>query len=91
MKDIRIEPAVNGWIVHVGCAPLVTMSKEAMLSEIGRYIDNPNAVEKEYAANAVNQGAYTPDEASGEAPRRAESSRERAQQEEDSRPEPASD
>ena len=37
------------------------MSKEAMLGEIGRYIDDPNGVEAEYAKNAVNQGTYTPD------------------------------
>ncbi len=61
MREVRIEPVLNGWIVRVGCASVVAMSKEAMLSEIGRYIDDPEAVEKEYAANAVNQGTYQPD------------------------------
>lgn len=67
MKEIRILPALNGWTVRIGCATVVAVSKEGMLSEIGRYIDDPGAVEKEYAANAVNQGTYTPD--GGESPR----------------------
>lgn len=62
MKEVQIEAALNGWIVHIGCATVVALSKEAMLSEIGRYIDNPSGVEAEYAANAVNRGTYQPDE-----------------------------
>lgn len=62
MKEVRIEPVLNGWIVRIGCASVVALNKEAMLSEIGRYIDDPGGVTKEYAANAVNQGTYQPDE-----------------------------
>jgi len=62
MKEVRIEPVLNGWIVRVGCASVVALSKESMLSEIGRYIDDPEGVTKEYAANAVYQGTYQPDE-----------------------------
>lgn len=85
MKDIRIVAAMNGWVISVGCATVVSMSKDAMLSEIGRYIDNPSAVEKEYAANAVNRDTYIPDEDSDERPRRSESlrPRERAESAED--------
>lgn len=61
VKDITIESVVNGFIIRVGCARLVSMSKESMLHEIGRYIDDPSGVEKQYAANALNQGAYQPD------------------------------
>ncbi len=68
MKEVRIEPVLNGWIVRVGCACVVALSKEAMLSEIGRYIDDPEAVTKEYAANAVNQGTYQPDAGLGVPP-----------------------
>ncbi len=61
MKEVRIEPVLNGWVVRIGCATMVALSKEGMLSEIGRYIDDPKGVEKEYATNAVNQGTYSPD------------------------------
>lgn len=65
MKEVRIEPVLNGWIVRIGCATIVALSKEVMLSEIGRYIDDPKAVEREYSANAVNKGTYQPDERPG--------------------------
>jgi len=68
MKEVTIKPAINGWIVRVGCLTAVAISKEAMLSEIGRYIGDPNGVEAEYAKNALNQGTYTPD-GDGEASR----------------------
>lgn len=58
MKKVVIRPAINGWIVEIGCATVVALSKESMLAEIGRYIEDPAAVEAEYAASAVNQGTY---------------------------------
>lgn len=61
MKDVTISPAINGWVIKIGCLTAVAISKEGMLSEISRYIDDPNGVEVEYAANALNQGTYTPD------------------------------
>ncbi len=62
MSNIQIQPALNGWIIKVGCATLVSVHKEVMLREIGRYIDDPKGVEKGYAAFALNQGTYMPDE-----------------------------
>ncbi len=62
MRSVIIEPALNGWIVRIGCATMVALFKEGMLSEIGRYIDDPKGVEKEYATNAVNQGTYQPND-----------------------------
>ena len=47
-KDIQIIPALNGFIVHIGCQRVVFETKEKMLSELSRYLDNREAVEKEY-------------------------------------------
>lgn len=55
MKEIKIKPANNGWIVEIGCQTFVAENKEKMLNEIGRYIDKPDEVEKEYTENPKNK------------------------------------
>lgn len=55
MYDIKIIPALNGYIIKVGCATLVAEKKETMLAEISRYLDNPETVEKQYMANPQNR------------------------------------
>jgi hypothetical protein len=55
MKDIKIKPANNGWIVEIGCQTFVAENKDKMLSEIGRYIDKPEEVKKEYMESAKNK------------------------------------
>lgn len=54
MEHITIKPAKNGWIIKVGCSTFVSTDKDGMLHEIGRYIDDPDKVEKEYSERAVN-------------------------------------
>ena len=56
MHNIKIEPAINGWIVNIGCSTFVAEDKDTMLKEIGRYIDSPREVEKEYMDKAKNKG-----------------------------------
>lgn len=55
MRDIIIQPAVNGWIVRVGCQTVVFKDLDAMLMELGNYINNPKATEERYLANAKNK------------------------------------
>lgn len=57
MYDIKIKGVTNGWIVEIGCKTFVSTDKKEMLKQIGRYIDEPEKVEKEFVANAVNQGS----------------------------------
>jgi hypothetical protein len=45
---ITINSVLNGFVVNVGCQTVVFESKDKMFSEIGRYLDNPEAVIKEY-------------------------------------------
>jgi hypothetical protein len=58
MQKITIKPAVNGWMVIIGYSTFVAVDKEHMLNEIGRYIDNPKEVEKEYMENAKNKDEH---------------------------------
>ncbi len=55
MHNIKIKPASNGWIVTIGCQTFVAEDKVNMLKEIGRYIDNPAEVEKEYMDKSKNK------------------------------------
>lgn len=47
-KTITICRQLNGFVVVVGCRNVVFESQEKMLKEIGRYLDDPQKVEKEY-------------------------------------------
>lgn len=60
MRTITIRPALNGWIVDVGCQVIVFTDKEVMLKELSDYIDDPQGVEKRYIANAVNKDLDPP-------------------------------
>ena len=60
MYKITIEGVANGWIAKVGCMTFVSEDKDKMLSELGRYIDNPVEVEKEYTAKLKNQNLNQP-------------------------------
>jgi len=83
MQNITIEPAMNGWIVKVGCGnpPLVSEDKTKMLLEISRYIDDPRGVEAEYRAKANNKmgGADLPKIQTGRVEMRNQVREERAQ------------
>lgn len=48
MRTIQIEAVCNGFIAQVGCQRVVFESKTKLLVELGRYLDNPTAIEEEY-------------------------------------------
>lgn len=48
MRQISIEKKMNGYVVNVGCQSLVFESKEKLLVELARYLNDPQGVEKEY-------------------------------------------
>ncbi len=54
MKEVKIRPVLNGWVVFVGCQEVVFIELDLMISELRRYILSPDHVEKEYIAKAVN-------------------------------------
>ena len=50
MRDLHISAVLNGYVVRIDCQRLVFVSKLTLLSELGRYLDNPALVEQEYLA-----------------------------------------
>jgi hypothetical protein len=47
-RTLVIKPAMNGYMVEVGCRIVVFETAEKMLGELKRYLDNPQTVEREY-------------------------------------------
>ena len=54
MRKITIEPVLNGFIVQIGCQKVVRESIAELCSELRRYFEYPQSVEREYLDNAVN-------------------------------------
>jgi len=54
MREITIRTVLNGFVVQVGCQTVVFENKDTMLTEIGRYISDPDGVEKDYIAKSIN-------------------------------------
>lgn len=48
MRTITIKPALNGYLVTVGCQTLVFNSIETVANELIRYASKPEEVEQEY-------------------------------------------
>lgn len=54
-RTLKIQPVLNGWVVHVGCQSVLFTELERMASEIRRYYLNPSEVEADYLVHAVNK------------------------------------
>jgi hypothetical protein len=55
MRDIIIRPALNGFIVNVDCQKVVFGSVECLVSELARYLTQPEQTEQRYLQEAVNK------------------------------------
>jgi hypothetical protein len=55
LREITIIPVLNGYICRVGCQSVVFQQRGQMLSEIEKYLIDPEAVEKSYVRDAVNK------------------------------------
>ncbi len=52
--DINISPSANnGFIIKVGCGQFVAESKEALISSLQQFLNNPDKFEKEYNAKVL--------------------------------------
>ena len=49
---VTISKLLRGWIVQVGCQSVAFETLDKMLFEVGRYLRNPQDVEKEYLQKA---------------------------------------
>ena len=50
MRKINIKRVMNGFVVDVGCQTLVFETADKFIAELKRYLDSPDATEKEYTA-----------------------------------------
>jgi len=55
VREIRINPVLNGWVVTVGCQVVVFNDLQRMTQEIGSYYLNPEETEKRYQSEARNK------------------------------------
>ncbi len=59
--QITILTALNGFKVRVGCAEILFTSRHDLVTELGRYLADPNTVEKEYMEKAEYYQRNTPE------------------------------
>lgn len=55
IREIKIRPVLNGFLVEVGCQSIVLDSVAKLSAEVSRYYTNPDAIELEYTRNAINK------------------------------------
>ena len=58
MKDIKIYPVLNGFVVKVGCQKIVFTSLAELTKELKRYYGakNPSEIDKDWEENSINSG-----------------------------------
>lgn len=60
MHTISISPALNGFIVHVGCQTLVYQTAGELVSELNNYLHNPKETQKRVLREAINRDHLMP-------------------------------
>lgn len=54
MREVKVIPVLNGFIVSVGCQTLIFNRIEDVAEKLIAYQKNPEAVEKLFIENSVN-------------------------------------
>ena len=54
MRDITIKPALNGFVVRLGCQRVVFNDRDTMFRALKDYLDNPGKVEEMYKYGSCN-------------------------------------
>ena len=54
MRDITIKPALNGYVVRLGCQRLVFPNRELLMRALNDYLDNPEKTEQSYMYGSLN-------------------------------------
>lgn len=55
IREITITPVLNGFVCKVGCQTVVFTSVDELALNIEKYYNNPEEMEKQFLAKAVNQ------------------------------------
>lgn len=59
IRPVEIKPTLNGYLVKVGCQHLSFHSRTELIAELSRYLEDPDATEKRYRAEAINRTLIT--------------------------------
>lgn len=62
LREINIEPVLNGFVLRVGCQRVVVKTPDELGAEIARYYKDPNGVEAQYIKSRVNNTMDCPTE-----------------------------
>lgn len=62
MRAISINPVLNGFIVTVGCQSLAYTSIDKLLLDLGKYLRDPEATEKEIVEKEGINARHTLDQ-----------------------------
>ena len=54
MRDVTIKPALNGYVVRLGCQRVVFTDRVQMLQVLDDYLENPYDVERMYLGKSCN-------------------------------------
>jgi hypothetical protein len=54
IRDIKIKPVLNGFIVECGCQTLVCEDVDRLTKSINTYLKNPETIETEWINNSIN-------------------------------------
>jgi len=54
MRDITIKPALNGYVVRLGCQRIVFPTRDLLLRALNDYLENPEKIEDSYKYGSLN-------------------------------------
>lgn len=58
MRDIIIKPALNGFVVRMGCQRIVFCDRDIMIRALNDYLDDPNKTESQYTLNSMHSKQF---------------------------------
>lgn len=64
IRPVQIQQVMNGYLVQVGCQTLVFESQSTLLVELGKYMEQPETIEREYRhKHGLNEDCPMPEPA----------------------------
>ena len=55
MRELIIQPVLNGYIVRVGCQTIVFDSREKLIAAFVEYLNKPEEMTARYLKEAINK------------------------------------
>ena len=60
IRNITIQPVLNGFLVSVGCQTVIFGDVGLLCSELARYLSDPKATEERYQRESINANKVSP-------------------------------